>query len=50
VVVLMFVAELSQAEIAAVVGVPVGTVKSRLHHARAALVRSLAEREEARHE
>jgi RNA polymerase sigma factor (sigma-70 family) len=50
VVVLMFVVELSQAEIAAVVGVPVGTVKSRLHHARAALVRSLAELEEARHE
>jgi RNA polymerase sigma-70 factor, ECF subfamily len=47
VVVLMLVAELSQAEIAAVIGVPVGTVKSRLHHARAALVRSLAELEEA---
>jgi RNA polymerase sigma-70 factor (ECF subfamily) len=46
VVVLMVVAELSHAEIAAVVGVPVGTVKSRLHHARAALVRSLAEVEE----
>ncbi|TDP94833.1 RNA polymerase sigma factor [Labedaea rhizosphaerae] len=45
VVVLAFVAELSQAEIADVVGVPVGTVKSRLHHARAALVHALAELE-----
>jgi RNA polymerase sigma factor (sigma-70 family) len=45
VLVLMFVAEMSQAEIAAVIGVPVGTVKSRLHHARGALVRSLAETE-----
>jgi RNA polymerase sigma-70 factor, ECF subfamily len=45
VVVLTFVAELSQAEIADVVGVPVGTVKSRLHHARAALVHALAELE-----
>ena len=42
VVVLTFVAAMSQAEIAEVVGVPVGTVKSRLHHARAALLRSLA--------
>jgi RNA polymerase sigma factor (sigma-70 family) len=42
VVVLMLVAGLSHAEIAAVIGIPVGTVKSRLHHARAALVRSLA--------
>lgn len=47
VVVLMVVAGLSHAEIAAVVGVPVGTVKSRLHHARAALARSLAELEES---
>jgi RNA polymerase sigma factor (sigma-70 family) len=45
VLVLMFVAEMSQAEIAAVIGIPVGTVKSRLHHARGALVRSLAEAE-----
>jgi RNA polymerase sigma factor (sigma-70 family) len=45
VMVLMFVAEMPQAEIAAVIGVPVGTVKSRLHHARSALVRSLAEAE-----
>jgi RNA polymerase sigma factor (sigma-70 family) len=48
VVVLTFVAELSHAEIAAVVGVPVGTVKSRLHHARSALVRALAELERTR--
>jgi RNA polymerase sigma-70 factor, ECF subfamily len=46
VVVLMVVVGLSQAEIAVVIGVPVGTVKSRLHHARAALTRSLAERDE----
>ena len=45
VVVLAFVAGLSQAEIADVVGVPVGTVKSRLHHARAALVHALTELE-----
>jgi len=43
VVVLTMVAGLSHAEIAAVVGVPVGTVKSRLHHARAALARALTE-------
>ena len=43
VVVLSLLAELSHAEIAAVVGVPTGTVKSRLHHARAALARSLRE-------
>ena len=48
VVVLTFVADLSQAEIANVVGVPVGTVKSRLHHARAALVHALAELEGTR--
>jgi len=47
VVMLTFTAELSQAEIAEVLGVPVGTVKSRLHHARAALVRQLAELEES---
>lgn len=34
---LFFLEELSVAEIAAVVGVPPGTVKSRLHHARRAL-------------
>lgn len=43
VIVLTFLADMPQAEIAAVIGVPVGTVKSRLHHARAALVRSLSE-------
>jgi RNA polymerase sigma factor (sigma-70 family) len=48
VVVLIAVAELSHAEIAAVVGVPVGTVKSRLHNARAALARALAELKEGR--
>jgi RNA polymerase sigma factor (sigma-70 family) len=47
VVLLTFVGELSQVEIAEVVGVPVGTVKSRLHNARAALVRQLAELEES---
>ncbi len=45
VVLLTFVAELSQAEIAELAGVPVGTVKSRLHHARAELMRSLADEE-----
>ncbi len=39
-------AELAHAEIAEVIGVPVGTVKSRLHHARAALARLLAVPEE----
>ncbi|MEJ3743931.1 RNA polymerase sigma factor [Actinomycetes bacterium KLBMP 9797] len=39
---LVFVAGLPLAEAAEVLGVPVGTVKSRLHHARAALVRMLA--------
>jgi RNA polymerase sigma-70 factor (ECF subfamily) len=34
VLVLTFVLELSLAEVAEVVGVPIGTVKSRLHHAR----------------
>lgn len=32
----------SVADLAAVLGIPVGTAKSRLHHARAALERSLA--------
>jgi RNA polymerase sigma factor (sigma-70 family) len=39
---LALVAGLPLAEVAEVLGVPVGTVKSRLHHARAALARMLA--------
>ncbi|MEE6263080.1 RNA polymerase sigma factor [Plantactinospora sonchi] len=38
---LAFGAGLAQAEIAEVLGIPVGTVKSRLFHARASLVRAL---------
>jgi len=45
VVALVFVAGLPLAEAAAVLGIPVGTVKSRLHHARAALTRTLATQE-----
>jgi RNA polymerase sigma factor (sigma-70 family) len=41
---LAFAARMPHGEIAEVLGVPVGTVKSRLHHARAALARSLADR------
>jgi RNA polymerase sigma factor (sigma-70 family) len=41
---LAFAARLPHREIAEVLGVPVGTVKSRLHHARAALHRALADR------
>ena len=41
---LTFAARLPHREIAGVLGVPVGTVKSRLHHARAALHRALADR------
>jgi len=41
---LAFAARLPHREIAEVPGVPVGTVKSRLHHARAALHRGLADR------
>lgn len=48
VIVLMFLADMPQAEIAAVIGVPVGTVKSRLHNARAVLARSLSELTEER--
>jgi RNA polymerase sigma-70 factor (ECF subfamily) len=40
---LAFAARLSHREIAEILGVPVGTVKSRLHHARAALARALAD-------
>ena len=43
VVVLAFVDGLSYRDIAEVLGVPVGTVKSRISHARARLVRSLHE-------
>jgi RNA polymerase sigma factor (sigma-70 family) len=43
VVALAFVAGLPLAEVARVLGTPVGTVKSRLHHARAALAQLLAE-------
>ncbi|GAA4728595.1 RNA polymerase sigma factor [Phytohabitans rumicis] len=39
---LVFVAGLPLADVAEILGVPVGTVKSRLHHARAALARTLA--------
>jgi RNA polymerase sigma-70 factor (ECF subfamily) len=46
VLVLAFVADLPQAEIAAVLGVPVGTVKSRLHHAKAALAAILRDGQE----
>jgi RNA polymerase sigma-70 factor, ECF subfamily len=38
---LVFVAGLPLAEVAEILGVPVGTVKSRLHHARATLARLL---------
>ncbi|WP_433223641.1 RNA polymerase sigma factor [Microtetraspora malaysiensis] len=38
---LAFAAEMSHAEIAKVLGIPVGTVKSRLFNARAALARAL---------
>lgn len=41
VIALVFVAGLPLAEVAEILGVPVGTIKSRLHHARAALARML---------
>jgi RNA polymerase sigma-70 factor, ECF subfamily len=41
---LVFGAGLTMAETAAVLDVPVGTVKSRLYTARAALARALAEK------
>jgi RNA polymerase sigma factor (sigma-70 family) len=41
---LAFAAQVPHREIAEVLGVPVGTVKSRLHHARQALAHALAER------
>jgi RNA polymerase sigma-70 factor (ECF subfamily) len=43
---LHFLQDLSVAEIADVVGVPAGTVKSRIHHAKLALRDLLAERSE----
>jgi RNA polymerase sigma-70 factor (ECF subfamily) len=45
VVALAFVAGLPHAEIGALLSIPVGTVKSRLHHARAALARMLVDAE-----
>lgn len=42
--------DLSVEEIASVLGVPVGTVKSRLHHAREALKRQLGATAPGRHE
>ena len=47
--VLHFIEGFSLAEIAAIVGAPVGTVKSRLHHAKKAL-RTVLEKEEQCHE
>lgn len=44
---LVLVAGLPIAEAAEIIGVPVGTVKSRLHHARAALAGMLASQEVA---
>jgi RNA polymerase sigma factor (sigma-70 family) len=41
---LAFGAQVPHREIAEILGVPVGTVKSRLHHARAALTRAMADR------
>ena len=42
--------DLSVEEIASVLGIPVGTVKSRLHHAREALKRQLGAAAPSRHE
>jgi len=47
--ILHFLEGFSLAEIAAIVGAPVGTVKSRLHHAKRAL-RTVLEKEEQCHE
>ena len=46
VVALVMVAGLPLAEVAGILGIPVGTVKSRLFHARAAVVRRLTAEEE----
>jgi len=45
VIALVFVAGLPLADVAEVLGIPVGTVKSRLHHARAALAAALTAQE-----
>jgi RNA polymerase sigma-70 factor (ECF subfamily) len=45
--VLTFLDDLTQSEVAAVLGIPVGTVKSRLHHARRSLARALSPGKEA---
>jgi RNA polymerase sigma-70 factor (ECF subfamily) len=45
---LVFGADLTLAEAAELLGVPVGTVKSRLTAARAALIRALNEKGESR--
>ncbi|WP_067466401.1 RNA polymerase sigma factor [Actinomadura macra] len=47
VVVLALVDELPYRDVAAVLGIPVGTVKSRMSHVRARLMRSLVERQES---
>jgi RNA polymerase sigma-70 factor (ECF subfamily) len=47
VIALVFVAGLPLAEVAEVLGIPVGTVKSRLHHARAAVAATLLAQEVA---
>jgi RNA polymerase sigma factor (sigma-70 family) len=40
--VLTFLDDLTQSEVATILGIPVGTVKSRLHHARRALAQALS--------
>jgi RNA polymerase sigma-70 factor (ECF subfamily) len=45
VIALVFVAGLPLADVAEVLGIPVGTVKSRLHHARAAVAAALTAQE-----
>jgi RNA polymerase sigma-70 factor (ECF subfamily) len=47
VIALVFVAGLPLADVAEVLAIPVGTVKSRLHHARAAVAAALTAREVA---
>jgi RNA polymerase sigma factor (sigma-70 family) len=50
VLVLTFLNDLPQPEVAEVLGIPVGTVKSRLHHARRALAQALTTGQEAGHD